>query len=78
MLREQGKLQIQVLFRSFGDTAMHFELRVFIRDVENVLFITSDLNLAIDKAFREAGITIPPPRQIVDLQKISQEEKVQA
>lgn len=68
-LREQGKLQIQVFLRSFGETAMNFELRVHIRDVEKLLVVTSELNLAIDKAFRKAGIEMPLPRQVVILDR---------
>ncbi|CAA6813890.1 MAG: Small-conductance mechanosensitive channel, partial [uncultured Thiotrichaceae bacterium] len=69
VLREEGKLQIQTFFRSFGETAMNFELRVHIKEVENIMVITSELNLAIDKAFRKAGIEIPLPRQIVYLER---------
>lgn len=66
-LREQGKLLIQVILRRFGETALHFELRVHIRDVEQVMTVTSELNLAIDKAFRKAGIEMALPRQIVEV-----------
>nr|CAA6814570.1 MAG: Small-conductance mechanosensitive channel [uncultured Thiotrichaceae bacterium] len=69
VLREEGKLQIQVILRNFGETALNFELRVHIRDVENVLLITSELNLAIDKAFRKVGIKMPLPSQVVLLEK---------
>ncbi len=75
VLREDGKLQIQTFFRSFGETAMNFELRVHIKDVENIMAITSELNLAIDKAFRKAGIEIPLPRQIVYLEREEQNSK---
>lgn len=68
ILREQGKLQIWVLFRRFGEDAKHFELRCYIRDVEEILNITSELNLAIDNAFRKAGIRMPYPRQVVELE----------
>lgn len=70
-LREQGKLLIQVILRSFGETALHFELRVHIRDVEQVMVVTSELNLAIDKAFRKAGIEMALPRQIVEVERLS-------
>ena len=67
VLRDNEEMPIQALFRSFGDSAMNFELRCHINDVEWVIIITSELNLAIDKAFREVGIKIPPPQQIVRL-----------
>ncbi len=53
----------KVLFRAFGDSSLNFELRVFLYDVDSRLSIISDLNFAIDKAFREAGIEIPFPQR---------------
>ena len=53
----------RVLFREFGDSSLNFELRVFLHNVDNRLSVISDLNFAIDKAFREAGIEIPFPQR---------------
>ena len=52
-----------VLFREFGDSSLNFELRVFLRDIDTRLGVISDLNFAIDKAFRENGIEIPFPQR---------------
>ena len=52
-----------VLFREFGDSSLNFELRVFLHNVDSRLGIISDLNFAIDKAFKEAGIEIPFPQR---------------
>ena len=52
-----------VLFRAFGDSSLDFELRVFLHNVDSRLSIISDLNFAIDKAFREEGIEIPFPQR---------------
>ena len=52
-----------VLFRSFGDSSLDFELRLFIYNIDDRLRVTSDINFAIDKAFREAGIEIPFPQR---------------
>ena len=52
-----------VLFREFGDSSLNFELRVFLLNVDSRLSVISDLNFAIDKAFREAGIEIPFPQR---------------
>jgi len=52
-----------VLFRAFGDSSLNFELRVFLHNVDNRLSIISDINFAIDKAFREEGIEIPFPQR---------------
>ena len=47
----------------FGDSSLDFELRVWIRQIEKRWGVTSDLNFAIDKAFREAEIEIPFPQR---------------
>jgi potassium efflux system protein len=52
-----------VLFREFGDSSLNFELRVFLHNVDIRLRIISDINFAIDKAFREEGIEIPCPQR---------------
>ena len=52
-----------VLFREFGDSSLNFELRVFLHNVDSRLSVVSDLNFAIDKAFREEGIEIPFPQR---------------
>jgi len=52
-----------VLFREFGDSSLNFELRVFLRDIDNRLRVISELNFAIDKAFRAEGIEIPFPQR---------------
>jgi small-conductance mechanosensitive channel len=54
-----------VSFAAFGDSALVFELRVWVRDVTKRLLVTSDLNFAIDKAFRAGGIEIPFPQRDV-------------
>ncbi len=52
-----------VLFREFGDSSLNFELRVFLHNVDSRLSIISEINFAIDKAFREEGIEIPFPQR---------------
>lgn len=48
----------------FGDNGIDLELRVWIRDPQQgVANVRSDVNLAIWKGFRQAGITIPFPQQ---------------
>ncbi len=60
----------KVLFRGFGDSALDFELRCFVSDVGQRLDVISDLNFAIDKAFREAGIEIPFPQRDLHLRSV--------
>ncbi|RTZ59003.1 MAG: hypothetical protein DSZ32_01190 [Gammaproteobacteria bacterium] len=59
----------KVLFREFGDSALNFEVRFFVRDVTRRLGIISEINFAIDKAFREAGIEIPFPQRDVHIRR---------
>ncbi|MBI1194228.1 MAG: mechanosensitive ion channel [Gammaproteobacteria bacterium] len=59
-----------VLFQAFGESSLDFELRCFIRDVEKRLHVTSDLNFAIDAAFRKAGVEIPFPQRDLHLRSV--------
>ncbi len=52
-----------VLFKNFGESALEFELRVYVRDTDFFLTVGSDLHFAVDKAFRENGVTIPFPQR---------------
>ena len=57
----------KVLFLGFGDSALNFEVRCFIRNIDNRLQVVSDLNFAIDAAFRAEGIEIPFPQRDLHL-----------
>jgi len=60
----------QVLFLGFGDSSLSFELRVFIRNVEQLFPVRHELNMSIDKAFREAGIEIAFPQRDLHLRSM--------
>lgn len=68
VIKERNDAKINVFFKEFSDIGLVFELRCFIREIETRMRITSDLNLAIDRAFREQGIHLagraanPPPQ----------------
>jgi small-conductance mechanosensitive channel len=47
----------------FGDSALEFELRCVVADVEKALRVKSDLYYAVIKRFRETGIEIPYPQR---------------
>ena len=57
----------KVLFRGFGDSSLNFELRCFISLVERRLDTLSELNFAIERILREAGIQIPFPQRDLHL-----------
>ncbi|MGM0633364.1 MAG: mechanosensitive ion channel domain-containing protein [Pseudomonadota bacterium] len=54
-----------VLFLKFADSALHFELRVFISQFRDRLPVISELHCQINRRFRELGIEIAYPQ--VDL-----------
>ena len=54
-----------VRFTDFGDSALKFELYFWTTNIFNVEYIKSDLRFAIDKQFRENGVTIPFPQRDV-------------
>jgi len=58
----------------FGDSSLDFELRVRVQRIERRFSVMSDINFAIDKAFREAGVTIPFPQR--DLHVVSYPEQM--
>jgi len=60
----------KVLFRGFGESSLDFELRCFIQDIDERLQVVSDLNFAIDAAFRESGIEIPFPQRDVHVRDL--------
>jgi small-conductance mechanosensitive channel len=60
----------RVLFRRFGESALDFEARGFLSNIENIYLVQSDLLTAIDAAFREAGIEIPFPQRDLHVRNI--------
>ena len=58
------------MFRRFGDSSLDFELRCFIRNVDQRLATLSELNFAIEKALREANIQIPFPQRDLHLRSV--------
>lgn len=65
----------RALFMGFGDSSLDFELRVRIQRIERRFSVTSDLNFEIDKAFREAGITIPFPQRDLHIVSYPEQQK---
>lgn len=52
-----------VVFTTFGASTLNFDLRCMVRNVGLRGQVTSDLNFAIDKAFRERGVEMAFPQQ---------------
>jgi len=61
---------VSTIFTNFGNSSLDFELRVWVADIDIRLKVKSELCLAIDQAFREAGISIPFPQRDLHLRSI--------
>lgn len=61
-----------VIFTSFGDSALNFNLRAYLRDVEMRLRVSSDLHFAITHAFAEQNIEIPFPQRDINIKGLDQ------
>ncbi len=58
-----------VFFTGFGDSALNFEIRIFVRELSKRLPVTHELHVAIDRALRENGIEIPFPQLDLHIRK---------
>lgn len=58
-----------VYFKDFGDSALLFELRVFLRNIRDNLDVETDLRLMIWDKFSEEGIDIPFPQRVVHVEE---------
>ena len=62
----------QVLFLTFGESSLEFELRVWVLDVDNRLRVRSDLHQQIDRRFREANIEISFPQRDLHVRSVDE------
>ncbi|MDH3483718.1 MAG: mechanosensitive ion channel [Myxococcales bacterium] len=60
----------QVLFLGFGDSSLSFELRAFVPQVSAVFPVRHELHMAIDKAFKDAGIEIAFPQRDLHIRSL--------
>jgi potassium efflux system protein len=58
------------VFLGFGSSSLDFELRGYIRGVEDHINVRSRLHFAIDAAFREAGIEIAFPQSDLHIRSL--------
>lgn len=54
---------VNVSFVGFGDSALNFEVRVFVGAFDKRLRVKHDVNVIIERTLREHGITIPFPQR---------------
>ena len=67
----------QVLFLSFGESTLDFELRVWVLDADYRLKAISELHQAIDRRFREAKIEIAFPQRDLHLRSLDESINLQ-
>jgi small-conductance mechanosensitive channel len=60
----------QVLFLNFGESALEFELRVWVMDADHRLVVSSALHQEIDRSFRDAKIEIAFPQRDLHLRSV--------
>jgi small-conductance mechanosensitive channel len=67
-----------VLFLSFGESSLDFELRVWVPNAEQRLTVKSELHQEIDRSFREAKIEIAFPQRDLHLRSLDESINLQA
>ena len=62
-----------VVFGKFGDSALEFNLRLFIPNIDNMFKVRHEIHGAIDQAFRASGIEIAFPQHDLHVRTIKGE-----
>lgn len=58
-------------FTEFGDSALKFRLQGFVRAPDELLSARNELHIALNTAFRSAGIAIPFPQRDIHVRSVS-------
>jgi potassium-dependent mechanosensitive channel len=67
IIKDNANYKPWVCFMNFGDSSLDFVLFCTIRNINLKYIVTSELNFAIDKAFRENGIVIAFPQRDIHI-----------
>lgn len=68
--RVLDKPKPKVIFREFGDSALVFEVRIFIPHLDYWPRVMHEVHMAIDREFRAAGITIAFPQRDLHIKSV--------
>ncbi|MHC4077979.1 MAG: mechanosensitive ion channel family protein, partial [Planctomycetota bacterium] len=60
----------KAIFRQFGDSSLVFELRIFIRSLDDWPLAVDSIHSDIDRAFREAKIEIAFPQRDLHVRSV--------
>jgi len=63
----------KAFFLKFGENSLDFQLQAWTGKFEKSAQVRSDLAVGVDRAFREAGITIPFPQRELHLKSVAPE-----
>jgi potassium efflux system protein len=66
-----------VVFMAFGANSLDFVLRAFTK-IDTLLSVRDELNMAVDKAFREAGIEIAFPQRDIHIRSVEDTLRIAA
>ncbi len=61
----------QVIFKAFGESALQFELEIWVAQAKEGGHILSDLHHEIHRLFKNSGIDLPYPKQEIHLKSSS-------
>ena len=64
-----------IIFMNFGASSLDFEIRFWIKDLESTMSISTNLRLALNKAYKEKGIEIPFPQTDIHVFHANAEDK---
>lgn len=62
-----------VFFEGFGESSLDFQLRIFIADITNQPFVSTDIRFAICEEFKKENIEIPFPQRDLHVRSIDNE-----
>jgi small-conductance mechanosensitive channel len=65
VLKKPDQYKPSVRFKEFGDSSLNFELWVWIDNVFDRFDVMTNINMEIDRRFKEENITIPFPQRTV-------------
>jgi len=68
--RVLDKPKSNVFFLGFGESSLDFELRIFVRSVDDRFGVSHDIHTDINKALKKAGFEIPFPQRDLNLKPV--------
>lgn len=74
---DEGDKRPRVNFTDFGDSALQFRVRFFVKDVMEQWRVMTAVREHIDRRFREEGITIPFPQRTLSMLPPKEGEVIQ-